>query len=764
MLSYIRDILNKARENFTKITGESNQMDVDFVAYELLKDNGFIDCIKSLKESFDPPIEILTNTSNLIVFNYAYNLQRNSDTQEKKRIFFEMRTEDYNSFVIYLVSQIKMMPEKGNPYLAILASFMLNSRNVISHWMGQNNLTLEEIGLLYTNNNISNIVEHLKEQIKNSDINEQYPSENKQITSTNIIKEIEEETKIKKGLDYQDTVLMYVDDISNLPLNYYPKLIGKDTIIKEIEESLVRYTHKGALLVGKSGVGKDTICYGLIPYLKKKSLVLKNYKILRLRPNVFLEGSVLRGQVEAKVNIFVEALAKFNDVILYIENIEDLIGNRPDNEIASTLLPLLLEHNIKILATTDFQGYQSLESVITVSKIFQRIDVKEPSIPETKKIVKGFIKEIEDYYQGLIKFSPKCADLAVTLADKYIFNKCFPQKAIDIVDVVASKAYVDNIQIITDEKFLNYYADYSKIPADNIELSDIINYDKITEKLKSEVIGQEESIEKIMTHVAIGKAGLREDNKTICNIFLKGMSGVGKTLLCQKLAEALNIKLLRFDMSEYSEKHSVAKLLGTPPGYIGFSDSNHGSLLLNALEEHPRCVLLLDEIEKANESIHNVLLQAMDNGKLTSSSGKEVSLKNVILIMTSNVGATAGNAIAFTDHHDNSDKDMESVFKPEFRTRLDDVITMNGIDKIDISKVIHIEINKLNDMLKKYKTKVSFNDEAIKFIENKVKTNNLGLRIVKHIISSDIKPAVIRKLHKKGNIKVKVHNNQLEVV
>ena len=247
---------------------------------------------------------------------------------------------------------------------------------------------------------------------------------------------------------------------------------------------------------------------------------------------------------------------------------------------------------------------------------------------------------------------------------------------------------------------------------------DLIDFKKIANNLKNVVISQDEAIDRIMNHIAINKAGLREDNKTVCNIFLMAQSGVGKTFLCQELAKQLHVKLIRFDMSEYSGQHSVAKFLGTPPGYVGFSDANHGSLLISALEQNPRCVLLLDEIEKANETIHNVLLQAMDNGKITSTTGKEVSLKEVILVMTSNVGATATDAIAFGESSkDNAMEHMDQIFKPEFKTRLDDIITMNPVSKIDVKKVIEIELGKIKPMIKKYKKKLSWSKEVVKYIK-----------------------------------------------
>lgn len=746
----IRAMILESRSYFAHRTKTKDYMDLAFLAYIFITNEQFKsflinDVIK--EDNILSDYEELVSNVKDYIDNYDHNLSDINFLNEKTRM--------YNEYIVYLLVQVKLMPESKTTFYCVLSAFSEFNDGFFHNWLEQHGITKQYISEIYTSNNIDSILPPILSKFEPRDIDNN--DENKK-TYIQLIDDMKSDIREQNTLSAEEIVNKFTTDITDFPIKY--NVYNRKHILKNIEESLIRDKKHNALLIGKSGVGKDILCRSFAHYLKEEATVLKGCRLLYLDYNLFSEGVLYRNQIEKKVNKFISCLNASTD-ILYIEDINLLCGNKIDTEIATILIPALYNSNIKYIASVDYAGLQSLEDLVNTNKFFEKIDVAEPNKEETKKIIIGNQKTIESEYK--VKFDKKCVDIAIAIADKYIFNKCFPYKAEELFHVVGSKAAVAGKNIITDKDFLSFYSEYSKIPLENIELSDIINLDKITNKLKQEVIGQDEAITKIMEHVAIGKAGLRENDKTICNIFLKGMSGVGKTLLCQKLADALNVKLVRFDMSEYSERHSVSKLLGTPPGYIGFSDANHGSLLLTALEENPRCVLLLDEIEKANESIHNVLLQAMDNGKLTSSSGKEVSLRNVILIMTSNVGATAGNSIGFSELKDKSDSEMEISFRPEFRTRIDDIITMNGLDKIDIKKVILIEVDKLNLMLKKYKAKVKLDKKAIAYIEDKVKSNNLGLRIIKSILG-EIKPQIIRQLYKKKNMVVQVNKDNLEVV
>lgn len=752
--------VNKAETVFKELTGKPEYMDVEFLMGSLYKEYDFFKYILSLLRFYDVSAEKQKEIpfSSVKYIESYMNIINAIDTEEKRKKYYEDRTKIFNAFLLFLITQSKLVAKDEMELACIITIEHFGKATILGSYLRDLNITREKILEFDQSYKISNLIENKLASLTKKD---------KQIKED--LETVSDETneqfdEVVDNIKESQILETYFEDYSTfLKFNKTNKLIGQESNIKTMEQALIRKNKTGVVITGQSGVGKDELINGFTKNLKNSNF-FKAYSVIKLNTTSLSESSLLRGQLEAKVKELTEFISKFSDVILYIENFQTLFTKlRIEEDVAHVLLPSLMKNRVKIIASCDYDSWTNIaEDNPEIAKYFYEINIKEPTIEETINIVKKNLKSYTDFYK--IKIESNSINKIVQLADRYIFNRAFPEKAFDLLDLILAKAKCDNLETLSNNAVEKLFSEMQNIPLDKVSVNDLIDFKTIANNIKSVVISQDDAIDQIMKYIAINKAGLRESNKTVCNIFLKSQSGVGKTFICQQLAKELNIKLVRFDMSEYSEPHSVAKFLGTPPGYVGFNDANHGSLLLSAIEQNPRCVLLLDEIEKANETIHNVLLQAMDNGKLTSSSGKEVSLKEVILMMTSNVGATATEAISFGNSNlDTSMEHMDEIFKPEFKTRLDTIITLNPVSKIDVKKVIELELSKINDMIKKYKKKITWDKNTINYIEKQVKDNNLGLRIIKHIIDSDIKFQIVEKLQKQGNLKIVMENNQLKV-
>ena len=369
-----------------------------------------------------------------------------------------------------------------------------------------------------------------------------------------------------------------------------------------------------------------------------------------------------------------------------------------------------------------------------------------------------------------VEISEEIIDLIIDTCIKYFANKYFPDKAIDMIDTVGAFAKFQNEHIITDQMIYRTLSMLLHIPLSNVSQSEEEVYQHLEEKIKEEIMGQDEAVEKVADAVIISRSGLRETNKTASTLMFMGESGVGKTEICRVLSKIMNIPLVRFDMSEYMEEHSVSKLLGAPPGYKGFGDGKSGNgLLINAIDEHPNCILLLDEIEKANSKIHNILLQVMDNGKITSSSGKSVSFEHVFLIMTSNVGSYNTNKIRIGFGNQDSkpsDDDYNERFLPEFRNRIDATIKFNSLPNNIMRNICNKFLNELKKSLSEKHIEFSWNDDIIKYIVDKVDKSGNGARPMKHIITNEIKNKIAKdivfgKFKNGGNIELSLNENKI---
>jgi ATP-dependent Clp protease ATP-binding subunit ClpA len=469
-----------------------------------------------------------------------------------------------------------------------------------------------------------------------------------------------------------------------------------------------------------------------------------------------LAGSKYRGDFEERFKLVLSALQKKGKTIMFIDEAHMISGagaggSNSANDLANMLKPALSKGNIKVVASTTWEEYRKyFESDRALMRRFQRVTVDEPSAEITKDILHGIKKYYEEFHT--VEITDEAIEAAVKLTIKYQADKKLPDKAIDVIDVACSRFKVNNQtenKIVTEESIQFELAKMVKIPEEQVAERETENLANLENNMKGSVYGQDEAIEGIVDKILVSQAGLKPEDKPIGSFVFMGPTGTGKTETAKQLAHHLGVQLVRFDMSEYQEKHSVAKFIGAPPGYVGFED-DAGQLIIK-LQENPNCVLLLDEIEKAHPDVSNVLLQLMDNGMVTGSNGKEADARNCILILTTNLGAREAekNAIGFGEELDGSDyedDELKKFFAPEFRNRLDGVITFAKLGKSVMLKIVGKFLKELKDQVKDKNVEISVTDEALDLLVDKGFDRKMGARPLQRVIDKDIKRPLSRML------------------
>lgn len=503
-------------------------------------------------------------------------------------------------------------------------------------------------------------------------------------------------------------------------------LIGRTHEIQRTIQILARRTKNNPLLVGSPGVGKTAIIEGLALQIVNKTIptILQNSTIYALDMGILLAGTRYRGDFEERLKALIQALQQKENAILFIDEIHTIVGagSTSNNSMdASNLLkPALAEGSLRCIGSTTYQEYrQYIEKDHALVRRFQKIDVNEPSIHETIDILHGLKNSYESFHK--VHYTKEAIETAVTLSAKYIHDRKLPDKALDIIDEVGSiqalQPETKRKKTITVTDIEKTIATLARIPEKSISSNDKKLLLQIDHQLKKIIFGQDYAIDMLTSAIKISRAGLRSSQKTIGSYLFSGPTGVGKTEVTRQLANLLGMKLIRFDMSEYMEKHSISRLIGAPPGYVGFEQ---GGLLTDSVDQHPHAVLLLDEIEKAHPDLYNILLQVMDYGKLTDHNGKEVSFRNVILIMTTNVGAVDMNrsSIGFTRNFDvnTNEEALNDKFSPEFRNRLDAIITFNSLSEKTITQIINKFIDELKNQLIEKQVSLEISNSAKKWL------------------------------------------------
>jgi ATP-dependent Clp protease ATP-binding subunit ClpA len=531
-------------------------------------------------------------------------------------------------------------------------------------------------------------------------------------------------------------------------------VIGRIDELENIALALGRRSKNNVILVGDPGVGKTAIAEGLAFNIVNGAVpdFLKDYKVYSLDISAMLAGSKYRGDFEERFKHVIKALQKKGKTVLFIDEAHMISGagsaSNSANDLANMMKPALSKGNIKVVASTTWEEYRKhFEKDRALMRRFQRITVDEPTMEVTKQILKG----IKKYYEGFhnVKIRDDAIDAAIKLSIKYQTDKKLPDKAIDLIDVACSRF---NLKLADDrvigEREIQYeLAKMIQLPEEKIMETESNNLATLQENLQTQVYGQDLALTEVVDKIIVAQAGLKSENKPIGSFVFMGPTGTGKTETAKALSKHLGVKLLRFDMSEYQEKHSISKLIGSPPGYVGFEE-NAGQLI-TSIQEAPNAILLLDEIEKAHPDVMTVLLQVMDNGFITGSNGKQADCRNLIVILTTNAGAESAekNAIGFgAQEKDYSDKDLKKFLTPEFRNRLDGVVTFNKLAKETMVKIVTKFIDELRAQVKDKSIKIKINKEGIEWLIAKGFDNKMGARPLQRVIDKEIKRDLAKKM------------------
>nr|WP_137677009.1 ATP-dependent Clp protease ATP-binding subunit ClpA [Parerythrobacter lutipelagi] len=533
-------------------------------------------------------------------------------------------------------------------------------------------------------------------------------------------------------------------------------LIGRGPEVDRTVQILCRRSKNNPLYVGDPGVGKTAIAEGLARKIVEGEVpdVLKDAVIYSLDMGALLAGTRYRGDFEERLKQVVNELEGMPDAVLFIDEIHTVIGAGATSggamDASNLLKPALSNGSIRCIGSTTYKEFRNhFEKDRALLRRFQKIDVNEPTIEDTVKILKGLRSAFEDHHK--VKYTPDALKTAVELSARYINDRKLPDKAIDVIDEVGAMQMLvppsRRKKKITAREIEQVIATMARIPPKSVSKDDKKALENLERDLKHVVFGQDPAVRKISTAMKLSRAGLRDPDKPIGSFLFSGPTGVGKTEVARQLASIMGIELKRFDMSEYMERHSVSRLIGAPPGYVGY---DQGGLLTDAIDQNPHCVLLLDEIEKAHPDLFNILLQVMDNGRLTDHHGKTVDFRNVVLIMTTNAGASdmASQGIGFGDvsKEDASEEAVKRMFTPEFRNRLDAIVPFGYLGKSTVARVVDKFILQLELQLAEQDVHIQFDKEAREWLGDKGYDKLYGARPMSRLIQEKIKQPLAEEL------------------
>ncbi len=533
-------------------------------------------------------------------------------------------------------------------------------------------------------------------------------------------------------------------------------VIGRDKELERVIQTLCRRRKNNPLLVGEAGVGKTAIAEGLARRIVEKTVpeVLANAVIYSLDMGALLAGTKYRGDFEQRLKAVMKKLEEQPDAVLFIDEIHTLIGAGAASggtlDASNLLKPALSNGSLKCIGATTYQEYRGIfEKDHALSRRFQKVDVEEPSIAETVQILKGLKSRFEKHHS--VKYTLGALNTAAELSAKYINDRHLPDKAIDVIDEAGAAQRIlpksKQKKVIGDKEIEDIIAKIARIPPKNISSDDRNALKTLDRDLKAVVFGQDKAIESLASAIKMARSGLGSQNKPIGSFLFSGPTGVGKTEVAKQLAYTLGIELVRFDMSEYMERHAVSRLIGAPPGYVGFEQ---GGLMTEAITKHPYCVLLLDEIEKAHPDIYNILLQVMDHGTLTDNNGRKADFRNVTIIMTTNAGAESlsKTTMGFTQGKQVGDEmaEIKRLFSPEFRNRLDATVSFAPLSQEIIMRVVDKFLMQLEDQLQEKKVEANFSDKLKAYLGKKGFDPLMGARPMSRLIQDTIRRGLADEL------------------
>ncbi|GAA5523592.1 ATP-dependent Clp protease ATP-binding subunit ClpA [Microbulbifer aestuariivivens] len=556
-------------------------------------------------------------------------------------------------------------------------------------------------------------------------------------------------------------------------------LVGRAPEVERVTQVLARRRKNNPLLVGESGVGKTAIAEGLARRIVDEDVPepLRQSTIYSLDLGSLLAGTKYRGDFEKRFKALLAELKKREHAVLFIDEIHTIIGAGAASggvmDASNLLKPLLSSGQLRCIGSTTFSEYRGIfEKDRALSRRFQKIDVNEPSIEETVQILQGLKTCFEDHHK--VRYTDAALEAAAQLSSRHITERFLPDKAIDVIDEAGAYQALlspeDRKDVIGIHEIENVIAKMARIPAKSVSASDKEQLAKLEDNLQMLVFGQDKAIGALSTAIKLSRAGLGSEEKPIGSFLFAGPTGVGKTELCRQLAKVMGIELIRFDMSEYMERHTVSRLIGAPPGYVGF---DQGGLLTDAVTKHPHSVVLLDEIEKAHPEVFNLLLQVMDHGTLTDNNGRKADFRNVILIMTTNAGAEmmSRRSIGFTsqDHSSDGMEEIKKMFTPEFRNRLDSIIQFGALDLDVVKTVVDKFIVELQSQLDDSRVTLDVDDEAREWLAVHGYDEKMGARPMARLIRDKLRKPLAEAVlfgelaEEGGRVEVCVENDELVI-
>jgi ATP-dependent Clp protease ATP-binding subunit ClpA len=534
-------------------------------------------------------------------------------------------------------------------------------------------------------------------------------------------------------------------------------VIGREYELEEMTQILAKRNKSNLLLVGDPGVGKTAVVEGLAKNIVEGNVptYLKDWTVWNLDIGSILAGSKYRGEFEEKVKQIIAALISQGKCILFIDEAHQMRGAGTSSgnsvDFSNMIKPAIAKGAIKVIASTTWEEYtQSFEKDRALMRRFHRLTIDEPTSAQAKDILRGLRDAFQKFHGNVI--TDNAINAAVDLSVRYQTDKKLPDKAIDLIDAAGARAKVAELTdfVVDKAQILSEVARATKIPLDQLDQASKAQLFDVDTQIKQKLFGQDVAVDTIVEKLMIAKAGLKTPNKPIGSFLFLGPTGSGKTELAKLLSETMQMKLLRYDMTEYQEKHSVSRLIGAPPGYVGFEDGKlGGGLLVGDIEKNPNCVILFDEVEKAHPDVTSILLQMMDDGFITGSNGKKADCRNSIIILTSNLGAADSerNSIGFNKTtNDASDKAVKDYFKPEFRNRLDGICKFNKLDDLSIRKIVAKFINELNDLLAEKGVSITASEALIEHIIKEGFDPKMGARPLGRKVGEIIKLPLSKKI------------------